>query len=157
MIKTTIIDDWLDKDLVKYLENLFLYNYPHYYGHKSNHNDTTCIYNSSLNVNDSLNYFLFYKLEQTLKQKIILKRMYINIQHPNMDGSFHTDDGDMTCLYLVTKSLNKEGYFEIKNEDKINFVQNRLISFDAKKIHRGLAPTKQGDVRITLAFKINVL
>jgi|TARA_Y100000114_G_C11761272_1_gene329872 hypothetical protein len=157
MIETTVVDDWLDKDLVNYLENLFLYNYPHYYGHKSNDSDTSCLYNSSLNINDSLNYFLFYKLKQTLKQKINLKRMYINIQHSNMNGSFHTDDGDMTCLYMVTQSLDKEGYFEIKNENKINFVQNRLIYFDAKKLHRGLAPTKLGKVRITLAFKLDVL
>ena len=58
---------------------------------------------------------------------------------------------------MVTQSLDKEEYFEIKNENKINFVQNRLIYFDAKKLHRGLAPTKLGKVRITLAFKLDVL
>ena len=42
---------------------------------------------------------------------------------------------------------------KIKNEDKIPFVQNRLIIFDANKLHRGLSPNKN-EVRITLAFKI---
>ena len=34
--------------------------------------------------------------------------------------------------------------------------QNRLIAIDASKEHRGNAPDK-GEVRITLAFKTNVL
>lgn len=84
--------------------------------------------------------------------------MYINIQHPNMDGCFHIDTSEnesvyMTCLYMVTNSLKEGGAFEIKNEDIIPFVQNRLIIFDAKKLHRGLSPSKN-KVRITLAFKI---
>ena len=80
--------------------------------------------------------------------------MYINIQHPNMNGSFHSDDGELTCLYMVTQTLENSGHFEIKDEEKINFVQNRLITFDAKKLHRGIAPDK--GVRITLAFKTYV-
>ena len=32
--------------------------------------------------------------------------------------------------------------YKIKNEDKIPFVQNRLIIFDANKLHRGLSPNK---------------
>jgi len=153
-METKIIDNWLDKDLVLYLENYFLYNFPHYYGHKSNDKDSESFYNSGLNPNDALNNFLFYKLKKTLNKNLKLERMYINIQHPNMNGSFHTDDGDMTCLYMVTKTKKNSGYFEIKNENKINFIQNRLISFDAKKMHRGLSP--DNGVRITLAFKTHV-
>ena len=43
------------------------------------------------------------------------------------------------------------GNFEIKNEKVIEFKKNKLICFDSKKLHRGLAPTK--GVRITLTFK----
>ena len=143
-MKTQIIDNWLDKDLVVYLNNYFLYSFPHYYGHKSNDKTKNCFYNSNLNPNDALNNYLFFKLI----------RMYINIQHANMNGSFHTDDGKMTCMYMVTKSLKDSGAFEIKNENKIDFIQNRLIAFDAGKLHRGRAPNK-GEVRITLAFKTN--
>ena len=155
-MKTKIIDNWLDKDLVNYLNEYFLYNFPHYYGHKSNDNDKSVFYISGLNEKDALNSFLFYKLQKTLDMSLSLERMYINIQHHEMNGSFHNDDGQMTCLYMVTSSLKNSGAFEIKDEEKIDFVQNRLIAFDAKKLHRGLAPQK-GEVRITLAFKTNVL
>jgi hypothetical protein len=150
-MKTIIQDNWLNKDLVLYLENYFLYDFPHYYGHKSNKEDKQSFYNSILNPNDPLNNFLFYKLKKTLNKNLKLERMYINIQHPNMNGSFHTDDGDITCLYMVTKTNKNSGFFEIKNEQKIDFIQNRLIAFDAKKIHKGLAP--ENGTRITLAFK----
>ena len=147
-----VYDNWLDKNLVEYLEDYFLYNFPHYYGHSSNNDNQTCFYNSILNPNDALNNFLFYKLQQTLKLKLQLERMYINIQHPNMDGSFHTDDGDITCLYMATKTRKEnDGAFQIKGLGKTQFVQNRLVCFDANKMHRGLAP--DSGVRITLAFK----
>ena len=158
MLETKIIDNWLNKDLVDYLEKYFLYNFPHFYGHKSNAEDSldSVFYNSNLNPKDALNNYLFYKLQKTLNIKLKLNRMYINIQHPGMSGSFHTDDGMMTCLYMATKTLNNKGSFEIKNEPPVNFIQNRLIAFDSSKEHRGNAPDK-GEVRITLAFKTNVL
>tara|TARA_Y100001947_G_C10260771_1_gene269998 strand:- start:430 stop:897 length:468 start_codon:yes stop_codon:yes gene_type:complete len=150
MIKT--IDNWLDKDLVVYLNDYFLYNFPHYYGHKSNDTDEHSFYNSNLNPTDALNNYLFFKLKRTLNLNLKLERIYINVQHSSMDGSFHTDDGDLTCLYMVTKSLKDCGYLEIKDEQKIDFIQNRLVAFDAVKKHKGHAPDK-GNVRITLAFK----
>jgi len=158
MLETRIIDNWLNKNLVDYLEEYFLYNFPHYYGHKSNKEDPddSVFYNSNLNPDDALNSYLFYKLQKTLDMKLKLNRMYINIQHPGMIGSFHTDDGMMTGLYMATKTLNNKGSFEIKNETPIDFIQNRLIAFDASKEHRGKAPDK-GEVRITLAFKTHVL
>lgn len=160
MIKTKIIDNWLEPDLVKYLNEYFLYSVPHYYGHSSNNDRSkSCFYASGINQNDPLNDFLFQKLRQSLNLNLNLIRMYINVQHKDMDGDYHTDDGDssnITCLYMVTKTLNNSGYFEIKNEEKIDFKQNRLICFDSKKEHRGLAPIETGDVRITLAFKTYV-
>jgi len=153
-METKIIDNWLNKDLVEYLNHYFLYDFPHYYGHKSRDENKDCFYVSMLNPTDALNNFLLYKLKKTLNKNLNLERMYINIQHPNMNGSFHSDEGDITCLYMATKTLNNNGQFQIKGEGKIDFVQNRLIAFDAKKLHRGLAPTN--DVRITLAFKTHV-
>ena len=153
-MKTQIIDNWLDENLVDYLENYFLYTFPHYFGQKSDNEYNDCFYVSALNPDDALNNFLFFKLKKTLNKNLKLIRMYINIQHSNMNGSFHPDDGEMTCLYMVTKTLENSGHFEIKDEEKINFVQNRLIAFDAKKLHRGIAPNE--GVRITLAFKTYV-
>ena len=104
-MKTQIIDNWLDKDLVVYLINYFLYTFPHYYGHKSNDTDKYSFYNSNLNPKDALNNYLLFKLKKTLiMSHIDLIRMYINIQHANMNGAFHTDDGKMTCMYMVSKS-----------------------------------------------------
>ena len=73
-----------------------------------------------------------------------------------MNGVFHKDDGDITCLYMVTKSRkNNDGSFEIEGDKKIQFIQNRLICFDSNKMHRGLAPNK--GIRITLAFKTKIV
>lgn len=147
------IDNWLPKDLIEYLDEYFLYEFPHFYGHKSAAKTTSEFYNSNLNPHDGLNKYLYTKLLKTLDNKVEILRAYINIQHPGMDGVFHWDDGDVTCLYMVTKTLKKGGYFEIKGEKKIPFVQGRLICFDAKKLHKGHAPINKGDVRISLVFK----
>jgi hypothetical protein len=69
-----------------------------------------------------------------------------------MEGSYHTDHSDITCLLMVSDSLKDCGHFDLKDEKMINFVKNRLIIFDSKKLHRGLAPIK--GVRISLAFKM---
>jgi len=142
-----IIENWLDSDLSNFLENEFLYNTPHQYGQRSEHNSSTLFYYANLNPNDPLVRFLFHKLKKTINNDLILNSVYINVQHPNMNGDFHVDPGTMTALYMVTGS----GDFEIKNEERIEFKKNKLICFDAKKFHRGIAP-KEG-IRITLAFK----
>lgn len=96
---------------------------------------------------DSLMDFIFFKIRNILGKNLKLLRVYTNLQYSNMPGDYHTDDGHMTCLYMV----NGEGDFEIKDESKIKFEEDKLILFDAKKHHKGNAP-KKGD-RITLAFK----
>jgi hypothetical protein len=142
-----IVDNWLDKDLHSFLASEFLYKTPHYYGHKSSKTSNNVFYNTDLNQIDPLIRFLIHKLQQTLNNKLIIHRTYLNIQHPHMHGDFHQDDGNFTCLYMVTG----EGNFEIKNEKPIEFKTNKLICFDSKKFHRGLAPHE--GVRITLTFK----
>ena len=74
-----------------------------------------------------------------------------------MGGAFHSDDGDITFLYMPSQELkSNEGHFEIKDETKIEYKFNRLIYFDAKKLHKGNAPV-QNVSRITLAFKTKSL
>ena len=143
-----IIKEWLDKDLHSFLEKEFLYNTPHHYGHRSSPESTDTFYSTELNPNDPLTRFLFFKLTDSLKKNLTLNRVYINVQHPNMNGSFHIDGGStLTCIYMVTG----DGAFQIKNQGKVKFEKNKLVCFDSSKLHRGLAPS-QG-VRITLAFK----
>ena len=143
--KTLEINNWLHEDLHKFLENTYLYNTPHFFGELSANNKKH--YYCNLNE-DSLTQYLAYKIQKTLNKKMHFNRIYINVQHPNMDGEFHTDgDSTLTCLYMVTG----EGDFEIKNEGRYKFEKNKIIFFDATKEHRGLAPSE--GIRITLAFK----
>ena len=100
---------------------------------------------------DPLMDFIFYKVQKALGKNLKLLRVYTNLQYPSMHGDYHVDDGHITCLYMV----NGEGAFEIKNESKIEFEEEKLILFDAKKPHKGNAP-KKGN-RITLAFKTEII
>jgi hypothetical protein len=153
MIK--IIDNFLEKDLINYLEKLFIYNTPHYYGHSSNEKGNQ-FYTSGLNINDTMINFLIIKLKKQFQFNQILTS-YLNIQYNGMNGDWHHDDGSNTILIMITKTLKKgSGQFELKDNNKINkidFIQNRFICFDATKKHRGLAPKEINTPRITLVFK----
>tara|TARA_R100000388_G_scaffold42570_1_gene32579 strand:- start:276 stop:743 length:468 start_codon:yes stop_codon:yes gene_type:complete len=151
-METKIIDNWLDKDLIEFLHPLFLFNSPHFFSQKSSDSDKNVFYISRLNLDDPLYIFLNYKLQKTLNIKCYCDDLYVNIQHPDMEGSYHTDHSDITCLLMVSDTLKDCGHFDLKDEKMINFVKNRLIIFDSKKLHRGLAPIK--GVRISLAFKM---
>tara|TARA_R100001594_G_scaffold148778_2_gene204830 strand:- start:3 stop:491 length:489 start_codon:yes stop_codon:yes gene_type:complete len=157
-----IIDNWLDPHLAEYLNHNYLFERAHWFGHQSVGDDSVIdenrFYNHVLDTAEPINRYLFYKLRKTLmakKMPVKLLRMYFNVQFKDMDGAFHKDDGYITALYMVSKTREEgDGDFEIKDEGKIRFVQNRLICFDANKKHRGLAP-KDG-VRIMLAFKTDL-
>ena len=77
---------------------------------------------------------------------------YANIQHSDMSGSWHQDNGTTTYLLMVSDTLQKgEGCLEIKDK-KINFIQNQLIAFPSELSHRGLA-SNSSLPRISIAFK----
>ena len=78
--------------------------------------------------------------------------MYINVQHPGMEGSYHVDDGNITGIYMATKTLSKSGKLLIDGEKDVPFVQGRFVMFNAKTPHKAASPSK-GNVRISLAFK----
>jgi len=150
-----IIDNFLEKDLIKFLDKTFVHHTPHFYGHKS-HEKSTPFYNSNINLDDTLITFICEKLKKQFKFKSIL-RAYINVQFKDMNGDWHRDDGANTILLMITKSLPKNsGCFEVKKENKVikvDFVQNRLIFFDASLKHRGLAPKESNTPRVTFALK----
>ena len=100
-----------------------------------------------------MNNFLFTKLQKTLERKLDLIRMYINVQHNDMVSDFHADDGEVTCLYMASNTIEGSGAFEIHDEIVIPFVQNTLVCFAAQKLHKGHAPLNIDQPRITLAFK----
>jgi len=148
-MKTIIIDNFLPEDLNDFLKHYLRYN--------TNFSlQSSCIENKEkIFLMGILNFcplmqYIFLKIKKTLNLNLELIRCYSNVQYPNMDGDFHADDGKVTCLLMV----KGEGPFEIKNEKKINFKENRLIIFDAQKLHKGHAPKK--GYRITLAFKTKI-
>lgn len=150
-----IIDNFLDKDLIKFFNKICVHQIPHFYGHNS-HEKSNPFYKSNINLDDTLIRFICEKLKKQLNFKSVL-RAYINVQFKDMDGDWHDDDGTNTILLMVTKTLPKNsGCFEIKKDNKIekvDFVQNRLISFDARLKHRGLAPKEPNTPRVTFALK----
>ena len=148
-----IIDNWLSDKLSEFLKDCYLYNTPHFYGHTSNPGADQIPFYQNYCPDDALHAYLFYNVSQTINKNLKPVRSYINVQHQHMDGSFHKDDGETTILYMVTQTLDKGiGCLEFEDGEKVDFVQNRLVWFDASRMHRGNAPNTITP-RITLAFK----
>ena len=152
MIQTKEISNWLDQDLNKFLSHKFLYETPHFFQEFSV-DPNKKFYSFNFDQNDLIINYLAFKLQTTLQLNLKFNRIYMNVQHPGMSGEFHTDDdeGGLTCLYMLVGS----GNFEIKDEKNFKFEKNKLICFDARKLHMGHAP-KDGP-RITLAFKTKII
>ena len=153
-----IIDNFLDEDLIKHLEFFYSFRSPHFYGQHSRLDVKKQIwfYYSELNLNDNLTQFLHNKIKKQVGFNKVISA-FLNIQFKGMNGIFHSDRGNNTIVLMITKTLKKgSGTFEIKENNivkKIDFVQNRLLCFDAKKLHRGLAPKENNTPRITMAFQ----
>jgi len=162
MIKTQVIDNWLETELAEYLSNYLLQGINYRAGHQSNVEDNSSFLMGEVPITPLVSY-LFSKIRNLLPSELL--RVYTNLQYKDMGGDFHTDDGDITFLYMSSKGLNsKEGPFIIKTipgdkdspEEKIEYRFNRLIYFNAKQYHKGVAPI-QNIPRITLAFKTKSL
>mgnify|MGYP003115660364 CR=1 FL=1 len=156
MIKTKIVDNWLDSDFSDFLSNYFLRKYPHFYNEMSNSgkDEDNIFYSSDIDHENPIAIFLMAKLRKLFMVKLIVHRIHINIQHPSMNGSFHDDPNDITAVYFVTKSLHNSGELVIGDEI-IDFKKNRLVCFDSKILHKGLAPAE--GVRISLSFNLEVM
>ena len=68
MIQTKEINNWLEQDLNEFLENNFLYEKAHWFGHSSlnepaNFNDS--FYSHLLDNNEPINQYLYNKLKKT--------------------------------------------------------------------------------------------
>ena len=170
-----VIKNFLPSDLIGFLHNYYL-TLPHFYGHTSSplKEEGNPFYTHELNPRDPLTNYLCIKIKEAISkdEPLSFKRAYLNIQHVGMEGSFHDDDGDNTILLMISNTSRDGGCFEyiervinpdkpitaqswkVREDDKIKkipFVQNTLIKFNSKFLHRGCAPKK--GVRITLAFK----
>jgi hypothetical protein len=160
-----IINNWLEPIFCNFLYEKFLFHTPHFfdnYSQKNSVKESNNFYSSPLS-NDEHILFLKYKLKNDFFYNyniVEILRVYLNIQHQGMNGDFHQDDGNMTCLFFPGPSLNCGGEFEIKLENndiiKIPYINNQLVMFNSSLFHRGLAFTIRWP-RLTLAFKCNVI
>lgn len=148
-----IIKNWLEKDLAWRVRN-YLLGQPYTYNSNSHKLGKNIFFISNFDTEKNKEIFnLGYKLIKHFDHNIEIIRAYSNLQFAGMDGSWHTDDGEQTCLWMATKTLPKgSGEFRTKKEN-IKFEFNKLIIFDAKTIHKGMAPKEMNTPRITLAFK----
>ena len=158
-MKIIVKDNFLDPLLIDYLSGYFLYNVPHTWGQYTDEDKK--FYWSLLDIRNPILEYVYLKSQNEIPNiNISPTRTYINIQHQGMDGGFHTDDGNITLLLMITPTPNNGGgEFEYKDNNnqiqKIEYKQNRLIIFDADIKHRGLA-YKENTPRITLAYKTKI-
>lgn len=143
-----VIDNWLEKDLAEFLSRYLEVGLLYRTNWGSIPGDGTQFLMAKLPLTP-LSSFLYDKINKIKKVSII--DSYVNLHYMCHGGGFHTDDGDTTFVYMVSKNV-KGGEFEIKDEEKIQYKFNRLIYFNAKKLHKGNAPTNNVK-RLTLAFK----
>ena len=157
--KVIVVDDFLNDSMINLLSDKFLYQTPHMWGGFSNTPEDDIFYVTQLDGNDiTLSYILNKVESEVIGLNINLSRVYINVQHNNMDGYFHYDDGDITALLMITPTPSAGGGFEYRDTDgrikTIEYKKNRLIVF--KDIyHRGRC-YKDNKPRITLAYKLNI-
>ena len=148
---TAVVDNFLSLDMVEFLDYYYSHELPHYYGHRSN-KESLPFYYCQIQP-DPLHKLIWNKITKVISSDLILKRAYINVQHKHMDGTFHTDDGKLTIIYMATQTLKKGvGCLEFQNGERVDFIQNRLVWFNGSMPHKGNAPDTY-DPRITLVFK----
>ena len=120
-------EDFLDPILINSISNRFLFETPHMWGHSSIGGDE--FYATHLDSSDSILNYIHQKIDiEILDLHTKIQRVYINIQHNNMDGDFHYDDGDITALLMVTPTPQEGGQFEYKDKNgqtyKVPYKQN---------------------------------
>ena len=156
-MKILVKENFLDPILINLLSNKFLYGTPHIWGQSSIGGNE--FYFAPLDNKDSLINYIHQKLnDEVLKFQTKVERVYINIQHNNMEGDFHYDDGDITALLMITPTPQGGGQFEYKDKNNeiqtIPYKQNKLILFSGIE-HRGCCYI-DNKPRITLAYKLNI-
>ena len=102
-------------------------------------------------------------IQDRLDSRVEPVRIYFNAQQPNCHGSYHEDDGDVTAILYINNDTYQPdwgGWTELYDRDTeehhlVPPLDNRLLVFDAKLTHRGLAFLNQSDpVRTNLTYKL---
>ena len=152
-------DNFLDKEDLDFLRNYLLYECSHNFVEYSNRDLIGGrFYSTDFSMRDKFIMSIFHKIACRLNVvPEFVDRVHSNIQHYGMGGNYHNDDTNNTCILMVTGDVENgfEYLDENNNTQLIDFVPNKLIYFNGKKIsHRGLPPKTQTP-RVTLAFKFD--
>jgi hypothetical protein len=158
--KLEIIDNFLDLDFCRFYNNIILKETPHILTNTSNFNKEKSFYKIYHDPNSFiLNRYIQEKIEKQFN--VVNLNTHVNIQYRGMDGEWHPDPTDYT--FLVMTSETGSGNFQIIKDIEANkiteveYVQNRLVYFEGKYLHRGLAPTQNHKARITVAFRVKIV
>ena len=157
MIK--VFDDWLDLTFCTSLDEYILMYTPHRYGQYANRDASAqnTFYYSDCSFDDFYTQYIREKIKESIGSEVEFLKVLTNIQYRGMDSTFHSDDGDLTAIYMVSPTLDDSGSFEYMNEgnrtiNKIAFKQNRMIIHDDVD-HRATSPDTVRP-RITVALQM---
>ena len=157
MIK--IFDDWLDHTFCTSLDENVLMHTTHGYGQYANRDvsDQNAFCYSDCSFDDFHIQYLVEKIKECVGNKVEFIKVLTNIQYMGMNSAFHSDDGDLTAIYMISPTLDNSGFFEYKGEgyrtiNKVGFKQNRMIIHDDVE-HRASSPETVRP-RITIAFQM---
>ena len=158
MIK--VIDNlFQDKDYLDLINNRFI---ELDYKLQSSRND--CVNDLTLwnflysELNPASYEFLLYKIKNLDFLNIeSINRIYANGNFATewAGGRWHTDDGDITALFYPCEwDIKNGGGTSFKDGTTVDYVQNRLLLFDADMEHK--ADSHSADaIRYTIAIKMN--
>jgi len=154
-MNVTTIDNFVSPEFVNGLRATILLDRKH--GYNMTSNGISPFYSVDFSIEEPIVLNLVKQINTCLKNSYSAKRVYANIQYAGMDGTWHTDDGDVTALLFVNQEL-EGGNFEIRIPGEetalISPTPGRLIVFEAKYLHRGLSSSTLAIPRISLAFKL---
>ena len=136
--------------------------------HRSVGNDVQNLYTESVDLSilpDEISN-LWYYVEEAITEHFSVKhymtRYYSNSHTYGVDGSIHTDDGDVTALYYPCMDWDAEweggtSFYNKEKDDCIHYSSykfNRLILFKAKIPHRAMPVTRECyQLRTSVVFK----
>lgn len=159
-----IFDEYLNKDIFKSIQNVFInnYNFPWYYNekvanideefHLDRHQFTHMIFRENQGICSD-----FYQYIVPLIEKIntpMLMRVKANLgtrTNEHVEGGFHTDsklNHKTAVFYLNTNN----GYTLFENGEKVESLENRLVVFDSNIPHTGVSQT---DTKVRCLLNIN--
>lgn len=154
-MSVTTIDNFVSPEFVKGLRSTIMLDRKHSFNMSSV--GIFPFYSVDFDIKEPIVDNILIKINKALNTSYIAKRVYANIQYSGMDGTWHTDDGDVTALLFLNEPL-EGGNFEIRlqKEEKqiIEPLPGRLVVFEGKNLHRGLSSSTLAIPRISLAFKL---